>query len=82
LEHIITAPSHLKEGFATQMLAEIIGFAKKRKKVHSLVLDVRKNNDEAIRLYKKLGFIEQQSYSDIINGERVECIRMSLDLGK
>jgi ribosomal protein S18 acetylase RimI-like enzyme len=74
--------NHLHEGLAVQMLSELVAFARKRKKISALLLDVRKDNSQAVKIYSKMGFVEQKTYFEVINNERIECVKMRLDLGK
>jgi ribosomal protein S18 acetylase RimI-like enzyme len=71
-----------KEGFATQMLSEIIAFAEKRRRIKSLLINVEKENHSAIRVYKKLGFVEGKTFFDTLEGKRAECMPMRLKLDK
>lgn len=56
--HIINVavhPEYRNEGVGTQLLLFAINYAKERK-FKEVSLEVRKSNENAIRLYKKLGF--------------------------
>ncbi len=56
--HIINVavhPEYRNEGVGTQLLLFAIDYAKERK-FKEVSLEVRKSNENAIRLYKKLGF--------------------------
>jgi ribosomal-protein-alanine N-acetyltransferase len=47
--------SHRRRGVATQLLAHVIGFAR-RQHCRYATLEVRRSNEAAIRLYGKFGF--------------------------
>lgn len=53
--NVCTLPTFRKRGIMSKMLSYMINFYKKEKK-RVLHLEVRYNNNDAIRLYKKFGF--------------------------
>jgi ribosomal-protein-alanine N-acetyltransferase len=74
-----TLPEHRRTGLARALLAHAIDFAKSRR-AHSILLEVRRSNEPAIRLYRAFGFtaigIREQYYAD--NFE--DAIEMALSL--
>ena len=55
--NVAVKASHMRQGIGQRMLEELIKQAVDRG-IDSLTLEVRQSNEAAIRLYKKLGFIE------------------------
>ena len=72
-------PEYRCHGIGTKLISDVLKEAL-QKKAQKVFLEVRKSNETAIRLYKKLGFVEtglrKMYYQD--NGE--DGLSMSLDL--
>ena len=54
---VATTKEYRKMGFAQELFSELKNELK-NKNISSIFLEVRQNNDNAIGLYKKLGFVE------------------------
>lgn len=54
-----------KQGLGHKMISELINFAKNNK-IYLLNLSVDDNNLNAIKLYKKMGFVEKENKNGII----------------
>ncbi len=69
-------------GIATNMMSEIISFAKQNKKTEILHLGVKEDNTSAIYLYEKMGFEKIGEYKNFfkIQGEYHTEILMNLYL--
>lgn len=62
--HVVDLTIAVHEGFqgmglGTQLLSHLIGWATSNPKIERIELRVRASNTHAIRLYKKLGFVEE-----------------------
>ena len=71
-------PDHQRQGYATQMIAELLQWAKDTNK-SSVFLEVAADNSAAYNLYQKIGFIKtgtRPSYYKRKNG-RVDAICMT-----
>ena len=55
--NVAVAPEHRRQGIA-RLLLERLEEALRSRKVHSLTLEVRASNQNAISLYQKLGFLQ------------------------
>ena len=55
--NIAVHPDHRKQGIGTALIVGLIG-ALERKGSHSLMLEVRASNQQAISVYHALGFVE------------------------
>ena len=55
VNNICVSPDNRRQGIAKKMILETIENAKKQK-VDFLFLQVKENNEGAVKLYKKLGF--------------------------
>ena len=58
INNIFVLNEHRKKGIASKLLENVISNGKKEKKIN-ITLEVRKNNFNAINLYKKYNFIEK-----------------------
>lgn len=58
INNIYVQQEYRKKGIASKLMEEVIKLGKEDKKVN-ITLEVRKNNLEAINLYKKYGFVEK-----------------------
>jgi [ribosomal protein S18]-alanine N-acetyltransferase len=76
---VATLPGFRRKGMARALLLRSIDFARERK-VRILLLEVRRSNSAAIRLYRSLGFsavtLRAEYYAD--NSE--DAVEMSLEL--
>lgn len=74
--------SHWNQGIGSMLLKEIIVFAKKYAKSEIISLEVRSDNNAAIHLYEKFGFINIGTFKGYfkINGELVDFDIMQLIL--
>ncbi|WP_326909743.1 GNAT family N-acetyltransferase [Sedimentibacter sp. MB31-C6] len=54
-------------GIGTAVMEELINFAKSTATIRNVTLGVRKGNDNAIKLYEKLGFIKVGEHKDFFN---------------
>ena len=61
IEWIACLPEHMNKGLGTTLIKWAADFAKKEMKVNKLTLYVVKANRGAVRLYKRRGFVEQNS---------------------
>ncbi len=57
ITNVCVAPEHRGKAVATQMLEELLAYAKQMN-VEATTLEVRVSNEPAIKLYEKLGFEE------------------------
>lgn len=77
--NVATCPAARRRGLATALMNRSLEYARQQQ-VRLILLEVRRSNREAIRLYRKLGFtamgVRPQYYSD--NGE--DAIEMVLTL--
>lgn len=68
-----------RKGIASNLIKNIINLAK-TKGINKLYLDVRKENDAAIKLYLKCGFKVSQINKKKIHGLIIEKLRMEFQL--
>ena len=61
--NLATDNNYLRQGLASQLLTEA------KQKFNCLKLDVMKNNEAAITLYRKFGFVETQKYYDLLQNK-------------
>lgn len=61
--NLATDKNYLRQGLASQLLTEA------RQTFNCLKLDVMKNNEPAITLYRKFGFVETQKYYDLLQNK-------------
>ena len=61
IEWIACLPEHMNKGLGTTLIRWAADFAKKEMMVNTLTLYVVKANRRAVRLYKRRGFVEQNS---------------------
>jgi ribosomal-protein-alanine N-acetyltransferase len=77
---VATLPAARRRGLATALLEHALGFARERH-VGLVLLEVRRSNAEAIRLYRRLGFsavgLRERYYVD--NQEDAVEMRLVLD---
>lgn len=55
VQTVAVRPDHRRQGLAAQLLRQLIAFTI-RQKAESLILEVRKGNEAAVRLYQSVGF--------------------------
>jgi GNAT superfamily N-acetyltransferase len=72
IKRMYTLPSRRGNGFATQILSEIISWASELK-YDRCILETGKKQPEAIRLYKKNGFTRIPNYGQYTNIENSVC---------
>lgn len=70
------------QGIGTVLVQELIQWAKDSNKVRKLNLRVRSDNDRAIRVYEKIGFIQEGLITRefFISGQFFDCIYMGLTI--
>lgn len=68
LADVVTSPSHRKQGLATRLIEKAYDDIKENKKEKGLYLFVKSDNQNAISLYKKLGFDNVKNY-ELKDGE-------------
>ncbi len=61
--NLATDNQYLRQGLASQLLTEA------RQTFNCLKLDVMKNNEPAITLYRKFGFVETEKYYDLLQNK-------------
>lgn len=61
--NLVTDKNYLRQGLASQLLNEA------KQTFNYLKLDVMKNNEAAMTLYKKFGFVETQKYYDYLQNK-------------
>lgn len=77
-------PNHTKSGYATVLLEQVVKELQQRS-LKRLFLEVRENNDAAIRLYKKCHFDiigRRTGYYHNRQGQKTDAIVMQRDLAK
>ncbi|KPU26967.1 acetyltransferase [Caloranaerobacter sp. TR13] len=69
-------------GIASQLIKELIEWAKASKIIKKINLKVREDNERAINLYRKFGFIEEGKVSKefYVNGKYYSTILMGLEI--
>ncbi|WP_427339831.1 GNAT family N-acetyltransferase [Caloranaerobacter sp. DY30410] len=69
-------------GIASQLIKELIEWAKANKIIKKINLKVREDNERAINLYRKFGFIEEGKISKefYVNGKYYSTILMGLEI--
>ncbi|NLB32241.1 MAG: GNAT family N-acetyltransferase [Tissierellia bacterium] len=67
-------------GIGTAVMEELINYAQNTKTIKNVTLGVRKGNDNAIKLYEKLGFIKVGEHKDFfkIDGKFYDEILMEM----
>ena len=70
------------QGIGTAMVQELIQWAKNSSEIRKLNLRVRSDNDRAVRVYEKLGFIQEGLITRefFIAGQFFNCIYMGLTI--
>lgn len=74
-------PSHKGQGVGRVLMKKLIAWAKKETKIHRLQLDVYRDNQEAISLYRKLGFKKEgvrKKYAQKKDGTYQDSLTMAL----
>ena len=77
--NVATHANHRRHGVATQLLAHVIGFAK-RQHCRCATLEVRRSNVAATRLYDKFGFRPVRVRAQYYAEDNEDAIEMSLEL--
>jgi ribosomal-protein-alanine N-acetyltransferase len=76
---IATLPAFRRQGLARAVLSRCLDFAKERK-VRLLLLEVRRSNSAAIRLYRSLGFAAVTLRAEYYADNAEDAVEMSLEL--
>jgi len=77
---VVVHPGHTGQGVGGALLAHLQGWATSRPEVHKIELMVRSTNTGAIRLYERLGFVEEGRLRDRIrlpSGEYIDDVSMA-----
>lgn len=67
INNIFVLNEYRKKGIASKLIENVIEIGKKENKIN-ITLEVRKNNIEAINLYKKYNFVEKAVRKGYYNG--------------
>lgn len=73
-------PDLTGKGAGLAFIASGVEFAKSSYKPGKLTLSVATFNQRAIKVYKKAGFIERETFMQDTNGSRFEFVRMEMDV--
>jgi len=77
--HMSVNPRFMTEGVGTALLKSLIGWAKENHVIEKVTLEVFVTNEAAIRLYRKMGFLEEGRrvrHVKIADGKYVDVIVM------
>jgi len=77
---IVVHPGFIGRGIGTALMQDLIDWAKRTPRIEKLELLVRATNERAIRLYSKLGFIEEGRFLKRVrlpNGKYVDDLAMA-----
>lgn len=73
-----THPDHRHQGFGSQLLLHTLRYAKEEG-ANSSFLEVRENNEAAIGMYRKFGFVENGRREGYYKNNNEAAILMTLD---
>lgn len=59
ISNVVVHPNYRKRGIGAHMLTELLSRGKKDFGIEAFTLEVRQSNVDAIRLYEKLGFVQE-----------------------
>ena len=79
ITNVAIAPDYRKKGYAKLMLLELLAQAKNNG-IHTVVLEVRYSNADAIGLYEKLGFQKLGVRKDFYEKPKEDAIIMLLTI--
>lgn len=65
-------------GVATEMVTHVLNYCRMMKEIQNVTLEVRKDNEQAIKLYKKQGFKEVGTFTNkyLIDGKSYDALIM------
>lgn len=65
-------------GVATELISHTLNYCRMTKEIQNITLEVRKDNETAIKLYKKQGFKEVGTYTNkyVIDGKNYDALIM------
>lgn len=77
VKRMFTTPEWRGKGIATQILDELVKWAKELD-YKALILETGKKYPEAISLYRKYGFVQTESYGPYIGVDESVCFRLKI----
>lgn len=77
--NLCIAREHRKKGFGGFLLDDYIRFCR-RQSIHKIFLEVRRSNENAVKLYQRYGFVETGRRRNYYGNPLEDALLMSFDL--